>query len=166
LTDSELLGLTGAVNVGTGVSLSKSGSASVCLRVNTWRVSSIGFTTGEPGLRVVSWHDPFTAHFVESVLTHERGGVRRVFGGTDTETELGVGHVVHPFLVVDVRARDVGGDVAADRVSVSGSSVRVELTTLVTCYCETYFSISPTSNVARRRNSPVAMLSFVKSPQP
>ncbi len=66
------------------------------------------------------------------MLAFESG--RGLFGAgdADTEAELVVRDVVHPLLVEDVLARDVGGDVTTDGVTHVGSTVRVELTTLVT----------------------------------
>ena len=126
LADGPKFGRTSGVGVGTGVSLGESRCATVGQGVDTGRVRSIGVTACEPGLRIVSRHDPFTAHFVERVLAHLRSRIGGVLGRADSKAELGVGHVVHPFLVVDVGSRDVGGDVASNGISISGRAVGVQ----------------------------------------
>lgn len=66
------------------------------------------------------------------MLALESGGSLLRTGDADTEADLVVGNIVHPFLVEDVLTGNVGGDVTADGVAHVGSTVRVELTTFVT----------------------------------
>lgn len=119
-------------SVSTSVSLSKGRGGTVGKRVKSGWVGSIGFTLGERVVSVVSGHDPFTSHLVQGVLTLNGGGNSRVFGGTDSETELSVRHVVHPLFVMHIGTRDVGGDITTDGVTKSGSTVGVELSSLIT----------------------------------
>lgn len=129
LADGPQFSRTSRGGVSTGVSLRKSRRAAVGQGVDPGRECGVGFTAREAFLRVVSGHNPFASHFIQGVLAHLRGGVGRVFGGADSQAELGVRHVVHPFLVVYVGARDVGGHISADGVSVSGRAMGVKFAT-------------------------------------
>jgi len=66
------------------------------------------------------------------VLTLQRRGVGRVLRCTYADTELLVGHVVHPFLVVYVCPSDVGSDVSADGVTIAGGTMRIQLSAFIT----------------------------------
>lgn len=43
-------------------------------------------------------------------------------------------HILHPLLVEDVLAADIAGDVAADRVTEAGGTVRVKLSSVVAVF--------------------------------
>lgn len=100
--------------------------------VQTRWVGGVTVTGLEDVVGVVTWHDEIAAHLVEGVLADERGWRRVGTSNADSEADLTVGDVVHPLLVEDVLTGDVGGDVTTDWVTHVGSSVRVELTTVVT----------------------------------
>lgn len=108
----------------------RSGTASD--RVETRRVGSIGITRFKDVVRVVTWHDEFTSHFVEGMLADGLGWRLSRSSNADSDTHDVVGNVVHPFLVEDVGTRDVGSDVTTDRVTFTCGTVRVELSTVVT----------------------------------
>lgn len=121
-----------ASNVDAGVELVECRSLSVALRVQTRGVSSVALAGLKDLVSVVAGHDEVAAHDVELVLALEGGGSLLGTGDADTEADLVVRDVVHPLLVEDIRPRDVGGDIAADGVAHVGSTVGVELTTLIT----------------------------------
>lgn len=82
-----------ALGVGTGVALSKGRVLPVAQGVDTGRVGRVTVALGKRVVSVVAGHDELTAHEIERVLALDSGGIGRVFGDTDTETELVVRHV-------------------------------------------------------------------------
>lgn len=95
----------------------------------------------------LSWHDPIASHLVEGVLTLLRSRNSRILSDTNTKTELLEGHVangsvrwslserannsLHPLLVRNVGTGRIGGNVTADGVTVTGSTVGVELSSCI-----------------------------------
>lgn len=119
------------VNVDGGVVLLEGRGVAVHGVQTRW-VGGVTVTGLEDVVGVVTWHDEVAAHLVECVLADKRGWRRVGTSNADSEADLAVGDVVHPLLVKDVLTGDVGGDVTTDWVTHVGSSVRVELTTVVT----------------------------------
>ena len=68
------------------------------------------------------------------MLALKRSGDLVVTGNADTEADLVGGSVVHPLLVEDILTADVRGNVTTNGVTHVGSTVGVELSSLVTSH--------------------------------
>jgi len=96
------------------------------------RVSDVCFTSFEGPVEVIiSRHNELTPHFVKLMLTHGGRTIRRVSSGAYSYTELFERYVLHPFGVVDVRTRDVGGDISSDGVAGAVRAMWVEFSSIV-----------------------------------
>jgi len=111
--------------------LAEAGGAASGLGVVARRVGGVTLAALPLAGVVVAGHDELASHDVQLVLALDSSGDNVGGSSADTDADLVVGDKVHPLLVEDVGAGDVGGDVAADGVALTGGAVWVEFASVV-----------------------------------